>query len=96
MFVMPLTGYLYSAAGGYPLGYFWTFNWPRLFAAEKHLSRLGEILHASAAWGVYAVVGFHIMATFWHAALRKDETFARMWPPRRAAAPAHQRASMPL
>jgi cytochrome b561 len=28
---------------------------------------------------VYVAVGLHIVATIWHAAVKKDETLSRMW-----------------
>jgi cytochrome b561 len=81
LLAMPITGYLFSSAGGYSLKYFWTFSWPRLFAGDHEVARTGELLHDSLAYLVYAVVTLHIAATLWHALVKKDKTLARMWPP---------------
>ncbi|QIG94736.1 MULTISPECIES: cytochrome b [unclassified Bradyrhizobium] len=80
LFVMPVTGYMFSSAGGYSLRYFWTFSWPRLFADNKAVEHAGELAHGALAYVVYAAVVLHIAATFWHAVVKKDETLARMWP----------------
>ncbi|MDU6728507.1 MAG: cytochrome b/b6 domain-containing protein, partial [Bradyrhizobium sp.] len=80
--IMPVTGYMFSSAGGYSLRYFWTFSWPRMFAGDKAIAHAGEIAHDTLAYLVYLVVGLHIAATLWHAFIVKDETLARMWPRR--------------
>ena len=80
LFAMPLTGYTFSAAGGYSLKYFWTFSWPRLVAERPEIAHAGEVAHDTLALLVYAVVALHIAATAWHAVVMRDGTLARMWP----------------
>jgi cytochrome b561 len=82
LFAMPITGYMFSSAGGYSLRYFWTFSWPRLVVDNPAVAHAGEISHGLLAYVVYAVVALHIGATFWHVLVKKDETLARMWPQR--------------
>lgn len=82
LLVMPVTGYMFSSAGGYSLRYFWTFSWPRLFAGDKAIAHAGEITHDALAYLVYLAVGLHIAATLWHEFVQRDETLARMWPRR--------------
>jgi cytochrome b561 len=38
-----------------------------------------EVSHDAIAYLVYFAVGLHIVATIWHAAVKKDETLSRMW-----------------
>jgi len=80
LFAMPVTGYMFSAAGGYSLRYFWTFSWPRLFAGNRSIEHAGELSHGLLAYLVYAAVALHIAATVWHVLVKKDATLARMWP----------------
>jgi cytochrome b561 len=82
LFVMPITGYMFSSAGGYSLPYFGLFSWPRLFTDNKAIAHTGETLHGLLAYLVYAVVTLHIAATLWHVLVKKDETLWRMWPRR--------------
>ncbi|WP_407150815.1 cytochrome b [Bradyrhizobium sp. ORS 86] len=80
LFAMPVTGYMFSSAGGYSLRYFWTFSWPRLFAGDKAVAHAGEVAHGLLAYLVYAAVALHIAATIWHVVVKRDETLSRMWP----------------
>ncbi|MBI5263199.1 MAG: cytochrome b [Bradyrhizobium sp.] len=85
LFLMPITGYLASAAGGYSLRYFWTFSWPRLVDKNQALAHFAITAHDVVAYLVYAAVGLHVAATFWHILVKKDETLSRMWPSAPAA-----------
>ncbi|MFE1600185.1 cytochrome b [Methylobacterium sp. ID0610] len=82
MLGMPLTGYLYSGAGGYSLPWFGLFQWPRLVPLDEALSALGASLHAFGADALYAVLGLHLLAVIWHQFVRRDRVLARMWPRR--------------
>jgi cytochrome b561 len=78
---MPLTGYVFSAAGGYRLAWF-GIELPRLLALDKPLSRSGEQLHVIGQWPLYAVFALHLAATLWHHFVRRDGVLARMLPSR--------------
>jgi cytochrome b561 len=80
LFAMPVTGFMFSSAGGYSLRYFWTFSWPRLFAGNRAVEHAGEVAHGTLAYLVYVAVALHIGATIWHVVVKKDETLSRMWP----------------
>jgi cytochrome b561 len=80
LLAMPVTGYLFSSAGGYSLKFFWMFSWPRLISNSPFLAHAGETSHDALAYLVYVAVGLHIVATVWHAVVKKDETLSRMWP----------------
>ena len=80
LFIMPITGYMFSSAGGYSLRYFWTFSWPRLAVNNPAVAHAGEVSHDLLAYLVYITVGLHIGATFWHVLVKKDGTLSRMWP----------------
>ena len=79
LLAMPITGYLFSSAGGYSLKFFWLFSWPRLVAGSPAVAHAGEVSHDAMAYLVYVAVALHIVATIWHAAVKKDETLSRMW-----------------
>ncbi len=82
MVAMPLTGYLFSSAGGYSLPWFGLFQWPRLVSGYKALAELGQYLHGWGAYFIYAVLSLHIAAVIWHHFVKKDEVLSRMLPPR--------------
>ena len=86
MLFMPLTGYVFSAAGGYSLPWFGLFRWPRLLTKDSSVSEAGEMLHDKGAWIIYAIVLVHIAAVVWHQFYRKDDVLRRMLPARRDGA----------
>jgi cytochrome b561 len=78
MIFMPVTGYLFSAAGGYSLPWFGLFQWPRLLPRDPGLTRWGELLHDRGAWVIAAVLLLHLAAVAWHHWIRRDEVLSRM------------------
>ncbi len=78
MLVMPLSGYIFSAAGGYSLPWFGLFKWPRVLPSDKNLSQWGEWVHDKAAWIIIGVVVLNIMAVIWHVTIKRDGVLARM------------------
>jgi cytochrome b561 len=78
MLFMPLSGYLYSGAGGYSLPWFGLFQWPRLVPRDPALSKWGEVLHDRGAWVIGAVLALHLAAVAWHHFVKRDEVLARM------------------
>lgn len=86
MIFMPITGYMFSAAGGYSLPWFGLFQWPRLLPLDRATASMGEWLHDRGAWLLYGVIALHLAAVAWHSLVRKDAVLARMLG-RPAAAP---------
>ena len=82
---MPLTGYVFSAAGGYHLAWF-GFDVPRLLPLDKPLARTGEELHVLGQWPLYALFALHLAAVLWHHHVKRDGVLARMLPWRPALA----------
>jgi cytochrome b561 len=80
MLFMPLTGYLFSAAGGYSLPWFGLFTWPRVLPHDEPDALLGQSLHHIGAWVICALLIAHGLAVIWHAAVKKDEVLSRMLP----------------
>jgi cytochrome b561 len=82
--IMPLTGYMFSAAGGYSLPWFGLFQWPRLLPLDTHIAHLGQMLHGWTAWVLYVLLAAHIGAVVWHRFVARDDVLARMWASPRA------------
>lgn len=80
MILMPATGYVYSAAGGFSLPWFGLFTWPRLVPLDKALSRQGYELHYVGAWLIAGFLAAHIGAVIWHHWILRDEVASRMIP----------------
>jgi cytochrome b561 len=80
MLAVPITGYTYSAAGGYSLPWFGVFYWPRLFSRNEALARLAEDIHFWIGWSFVALLCTHLAAVAWHAFAKQDEVMGRMLP----------------
>ncbi|WP_022720308.1 cytochrome b [Rhodopseudomonas sp. B29] len=78
MLFMPLSGYLFSGAGGYSLPWFGLFQWPRLVPRDHVLEHWGEVLHDRGAWVIGAVLALHLCAVAWHVFVKRDEVLSRM------------------
>jgi cytochrome b561 len=84
--VMPVSGYIMSAAGGHAVSFFGLVNLPAL-AENKDLSKLAQQVHLATQWAVYVLVALHIIATVWHITMRRDGLLERMLPAQRNADP---------
>jgi cytochrome b561 len=78
MLAVPITGYTYSAAGGYSLPWFGVFSWPRLLSRNEALARLAEDIHFWIGWSFVALLCTHLVAVGWHAFVERDEVMGRM------------------
>jgi cytochrome b561 len=79
MIAMPLSGYLTSVAGGHPAPWFGLFDWPALIARNDALAHAAGFAHHWLAWGLGALLTLHLAAAAWHAWVKRDDVFARMW-----------------
>ncbi len=82
MLIMPISGYINSAAGNYSLRWFGLFSWPRLVPLDKALSETGYRVHYFVAWIIGAVLVLHVAAVLWHRFVKRDEVLSRMLPRR--------------
>lgn len=78
MILMPVTGYMFSAAGGYSLPWFGLFQWPRLLPHQDNIINWGEWLHDSSAWVISGVILLHLAAVAFHQWVKRDEVLSRM------------------
>lgn len=78
MLYMPISGYVYSGAGGNSLPWFGLFQWPRLLPLDKVVAHTGYLLHHYGAYVFYAVLAAHIAAVVWHRFVKRDEVLSRM------------------
>ena len=80
LFLMPISGYLLSAAGGHPVNYFGLFEIPNIVPRNSDLARSAAAVHILGQWAVYALIALHVLATAWHLTARRDDVLARMLP----------------
>ena len=80
MIFMPVTGYVFSGAGGHDVSWFGLFSFPVVVAQDNPTSHLAQSMHYYGAWIIGGVLTLHILAVVWHRWIKRDEVLSRMWP----------------
>lgn len=88
LFAIPLSGWLFNSASGYPLQWFKRFNLPAIAGRSEELAATAIQLHEAGFWLLLLLVLAHAGAAFYHHLFQGDDTLRRMLPAlRRAPAP---------
>ncbi len=80
MFAVPLSGYFYTLASGYPVVYFGLFELPVLIDANPTLKPILKALHYWLNMALAASVALHIAAALKHQFIDRDGILKRMLP----------------
>lgn len=80
MFLLPVSGYVDSSAGGYHLAFFDLFDIPKVIPENKDLEALALMVHSSLAYALMAALVLHLGAVAKHELILKDDTLRRMLP----------------
>ncbi|MFY8118059.1 MAG: cytochrome b [Roseateles sp.] len=83
-FAVPLAGWTYSSAAGFPIVWFGLLPLPDLVSPDPALAETLKATHRWLAYGLAAVVAAHVAAALKHQFLDRDRLLARMWPGRGA------------
>jgi len=82
-FAVPLLGWAYSSAAGFPIVLFGQIPLPDLLPADKALAELVKPLHEFSALGLMGLVALHVAAALKHQWVDRDGLLLRMLPGRR-------------
>jgi len=81
MFALPVTGWLMSSAGGFPVyGWFDQFQLPDLLHGNPYLFRVFIDLHRWLAYALLALLAVHSGAALAHHFVGRDDTLKKMLP----------------
>ena len=80
MFGLPLSGYFYSLAVGFPVVYLGLLPLPVLIEPNPALKEPLVMLHHLLAWSIIAVLLVHVGAALKHRFVDHDEVLQRMLP----------------
>jgi cytochrome b561 len=80
MFVIPLSGWLYNSAAGFPLQWFHLVNLPALAASDPALKALAKEVHETGVIVLIVLVAAHAAAALKHHFIDHDGTLAAMLP----------------
>jgi cytochrome b561 len=80
MLAVPISGWMMSSAGGFPVVYFGVFQLPDLVAKDKELFELMKSVHFALNKALLALVILHVAAAVKHHYVDRDDVVARMVP----------------
>ncbi len=83
-FVVPLVGWAYSSAAGFPIVLFGVLPLPDFVSADKALAELIKPWHELSAFAMGALVLAHVGAAMKHQLIDRDGLMQRMLPGRSA------------
>jgi cytochrome b561 len=81
-FLVPLAGWAYSSAAGFPIVVFGVWPLPDFVAPDRALADVLKERHATLAFALAAVVALHIAAALKHHFIDRDGQLNRMRPAR--------------
>ncbi len=84
-FAVPLSGWCYSSAAGFPVVLFGVLPLPDFVAPDRALSAALKALHHGLAYALTAVVALHAAAALKHHFVDRDGLLLRILPVRRRA-----------
>jgi cytochrome b561 len=79
-FMVPLVGWAYSSAAGFPVVVFGVIPLPDFAPVDKELAEILKSRHQMLAFALAFVVVLHIAAALKHHFLDRDGLLLRMWP----------------
>jgi cytochrome b561 len=80
MFAVPLSGYFYSLASGYPIVWFGVLELPVLMGPDPALKGVLKDVHYWLNMLLAGLVGLHVAAAFKHLLVDRDGVMGRMLP----------------
>jgi cytochrome b561 len=81
-FAVPLAGWAYSSAAGFPVVLFGVLPLPDFVPVNRELAESIKPLHKWLAYALGAVVVLHVAAALKHHFVDRDGLLQRMWPAR--------------
>ncbi len=81
-FAVPLAGWAYSSAAGFPVVWFGLLPLPDFVPVDKALAETLKGLHGNLAWGLAIAVALHVAGVIKHQWIDRDGLIDRMRPGR--------------
>ncbi|RRD66541.1 cytochrome b [Comamonadaceae bacterium OH2310_COT-174] len=79
-FAVPLLGWAYSSAAGFPIVLFGQLPLPDWIAADPQLAQRIKPWHQWSAFALIGLASLHILAALKHQFIDRDGLLRRMWP----------------
>lgn len=81
-FIVPMAGWTYSSAKGFPVVWFGVLRLPDLVTKDDGLAKLLWTVHEWSAYALIALVALHVAAALKHHVIDRDGLLERMLPGR--------------
>ena len=78
LFAMPISGFLYTAMGGFPVPFLMLYDLGPLMPENEAGAATFRTLHLTLQWALYTVVLLHVAGALQHHLVRKDGVLRRM------------------
>jgi len=78
LFLMPLTGFLYTTLSGFPVPFLMVWDLAQYVPVNKPLGEWFKLAHLTLQWLLYATVLLHVAGALQHHLVRKDAVLRRM------------------
>jgi cytochrome b561 len=78
LFLMPVSGFLYTAMGGFPVPFFMLYDLARLVPENKPVAEIFKYAHLTLQYVLYLTVLLHVSGALQHHYVRKDGVLRRM------------------
>jgi cytochrome b561 len=82
-FAVPIAGWMFSSASGFPVVWFGVLQIPDLVGKDRELAEVLKLAHRSLAYGLGLVVVMHIAAALKHHFVDRDDVLQRILPDRK-------------
>jgi cytochrome b561 len=82
-FAVPLAGWAYSSASGFPIVLFGVLPLPDFVPVDRALADVLKLTHQGLAYALGALVLLHVAGALKHQFIDRDGLLRRMWPGRR-------------
>ncbi len=79
LIAMPVSGYVTSSGGRYPISILGLFDVPKLPVGPT-AGHVAATVHVYGQFAVYALIALHLAGTAWHLFVRRDAVLDRMLP----------------
>ena len=86
LIVVPIAGYVRVRAGGFPIEALDAVGFPLFVPRSDEIADAAKRVHYGCGMAVAALIILHSGAALFHAVVKRDGVFARMWPPLRGRA----------
>ena len=78
LFLLPITGFLYTTLAGFPVPLFMLYDLARLVPENKPLGEVFKYAHLTLQYVLYATAALHVAGALQHHFVRRDFVLRRM------------------